>query len=132
MKKILTMSILTGILTLLGCKSNEEKFIENHKVIVYKTPEYFEFEKSAKFKIDEAWKLQKEFSKKNNETPENWLFFIIDGNYVFSSNIQPQIPQVSVNGLWVNSKSGEVKKVQLGDFLRYYDSYNGDGKIFPF
>ena len=120
------------LFTLLGCKSNEEKFIENHKVIVYNTSEYLEFEKNAKFKIDEAWKLQKEFSKNNNEIPENWLFFIIDGNYVFSSNIQPQIPQVSVNGLWVNSKSGEVKKVQLGDFLRYYDSYNGDGKIFPF
>ncbi len=126
------MSIITSFLIFLGCKTEEEKFLEKHRVLFYDTPEYIEFEKDATIKIDSAWKMQKDFSKKNNQIPENWLFFVIDENYVFTSNFQPKIPQASVNGLWVNSKTGKIKRIQLGNFLRYYKSYNGDGIIFPF
>ena len=39
MKKIIFMLIFSSILSLLGCKSKEEKFLENHKVILYDTKE---------------------------------------------------------------------------------------------
>jgi hypothetical protein len=126
------MSILTSILALIGCKNDEKIFLQKNKIYYYGTKEFNEYEKSTHIKLDEAWNIQKEYARKNNQTPENWLFFIINDNYVFNSAINPKESKVFLGGIWVNSKTGDAKPSDLKILLKYKTAYNGDGEKFPF
>ncbi|MDY3353204.1 hypothetical protein PG661_04085 [Riemerella anatipestifer] len=104
--------------------------MKNHKIILYNTDEFKKFESNSVIKLEEAWDIQKKVAIKRNKNPKNWLFFVIDDNYVFTSIFQPKIPEASIGGIWINSKTGEVKEVNSDICLRYKDAYNGDGKEF--
>lgn len=132
MKKKIFMSLFSLIISFIGCKSNEEKFLQENKVYYYDTKDFEEFEENAPIKLNRAWQIQKEYSKKNGQTPENWLFFVVNDNYVFSSALNPKAAFVFLGGIWVNSKTGEAKKVNSEVTLKYKNVYNGDGKKFPF
>lgn len=58
--------ILTTLLTLLGCKTKEEKYLQKHQVIFCKTSEFEQFVKNAKVKPTQARDLMIEFANKNN------------------------------------------------------------------
>ncbi len=132
MKKIIYMSIFTTLLTLFGCKSKEESFLQKNIVIYYGTKEFEEFEKKSNVKLVKAWQIQKEYLEKNNQLSENWLFFVINDSYVFNSAVNPKEAKVFLKGLWVDSKTGEVKLSDSKIRLTYGKAYNGDAKQFPF
>lgn len=119
MKKIIM--ILSAILTLLGCKSEEKKFLENHKVIFYKSEEYQNFEKQVKINIKIAYKIAFNYAIENNLEPMCRMFFVIDNHYVFTSYFNEKIPNASISGIWVNATTGEPKLVK-GDLrlIAYY------------
>ena len=91
MKKIIFIVTFSSIFSLLGCKSEEEKFLENHKVILYDTKEAELFINNSVIKPMEASKIQREFALKNNRHPEMHTFFIVDNYYVFTSYFLPKI-----------------------------------------
>ncbi|WP_449387460.1 hypothetical protein [Chryseobacterium lineare] len=132
MKKIIYMSIFSTIFTLFGCKSKEEKFLQENKIIYYDSKEFEDFEKKANISIVEAWRIQKEYSKEKHQNPENWLFFIINDYYVFNSALTPKEAKAFVGGVWVDSKTGEARFKKSKIRLRYKNGYNGDGYRFPF
>ena len=115
------MSIITTFLSFFSCKSKEEKYLENHKVILYGTKEFDKFESIANIKLDKAVDIQIEFAKKNHEDPKS-IFFIIDDYYVFSMQYNEKTPYVSINGIWVNVNNGDVKHLTESDITlrRYY------------
>lgn len=123
---------ISTIFSLIGCKNKEEKFIEKNKILYYGTKEFEEFQKNVPIKLHKAWSIQKEYAKESNQTPEGWLFFIIGDNYVFNSAINPKEAKVFLGGVWVNSKTGEVKYSSSKISLKYKKAYNGDGEKFPF
>ena len=90
MKKIIFIVTFSSIFSLLGCKSEEEKFLENHKVIPYDTKEAELFINNSVIKPMEASKIQREFALKNNRHPEMHTFFIVDNYYVFTSYFLPR------------------------------------------
>lgn len=126
------MSILTSFITFVGCKSEKDKFFQENKIIYYGTTEFKKFEKNAPIKLDEAWNIQKDYAKKNNQISENWLFFSINDYYVFNSSLNPKESKTFINGIWVNSKTGEVRQNDSKIMLNYKNAYNGDGEKFPF
>lgn len=132
MKKIIYMSIFTTLSTLIGCKSNEEKFLQENKVIYYGTKEFEDFEKKSNVNLSEAWKIQKEYSKINHQVPENWLFFIVNEDYIFNSALSPMERKSFLGGCWVNSKTGVARFNTSKQRLEYKKAYNGDGEKFPF
>jgi hypothetical protein len=132
MKKYIIMSILTQLLGVLGCMSNEDKFIKQNKVIYYGTSEFTEFQSHAIIKIDSAWKIQKKYAEENNKIPENWLFFIVNDSYVFNSSINPKEAKTFIGGIWINSKTGKSTFNNSKVRLKYKKAYNGDGQKFPF
>lgn len=133
MKKIIKyMCVLTSFFAFIGC-SKEEKFLQKNKVIYYGTNEFIEFEKNATIPLNKAWNIQKKYALDRNVNPENWLFFfVINDFYVFTSILQPKIPNASTGGIWVNSKTGEIKEIKSDINLKYKDAYNGDGDNFLF
>ncbi|MDH2208714.1 MULTISPECIES: hypothetical protein [Empedobacter] len=90
MKKIILMSIFSSIISFISCKSNEDKYAKENSIIYFETKEFEEFEKKSPIKLEEAWNIQKKYMKKNNQIPENWLFFVINDYYVFNSSINPK------------------------------------------
>lgn len=116
--------ILSSILTFLGCKNKEEKFLETHTVIFYNSPQYKEFEKTSKVKIKEANKIQANFAIKNDKEPEMYSFFVVDNQYVFTSYFHPKIPDASTRGIWVDATTGEAKYIEEQVWLKAYDAYN--------
>ncbi len=74
MKKIIYMGLLTSILTFLGCKSEEEKILESHQILFYKTNEFENFINEAKIKPEEAKKIMIDFAK-NNDFRKPHLFY---------------------------------------------------------
>lgn len=70
MKKILFMSILSIMLSLVGC-NREKKYLKEHQVIYYGTFEFEKFEKNAKINKEKAYKLGLTFSNKNGFTMGN-------------------------------------------------------------
>ena len=132
MKKIIFMLIFSSILSLLGCKSKEEKFLENHKVILYDTKEAELFINNSVIKPMEASKLQEEFALKNNKAPEMYTFFIVDNYYVFTSYFQPKIPNASIKGIWVDATTGKAKYVLEDIRIRAYKPYTEKENAYPF
>ena len=126
------MTIIAGLFAFFGCKTDEEKFIEKNKIIYFGTNEFTKFEANAVIKIDSVWKIQKKYAEEKNKSPENWLFFIIDDNYVFNSSITPKESKTFIRGIWINSKTGEAKYNNSEIRLRYKKAYNGDGKKFTY
>lgn len=132
MKKIISVIyIFLNLIIQNICNNPKNKIMENN-IIYYNSNEFKLFENQAKTKLSDAWEIQKKYAKERNEQPKNWLFFVIDKNYVFTSIFQPKIPQASAGGIWVNSETGDVKEVKSDQNLRYKDAYNGDGKEFFF
>jgi hypothetical protein len=123
MKKIIYMTILSTILSFFGCKTKEEKFLEKHQVLFCKTDAFESFIEKAEIKPDIAKNLMIDYTNKNNLPPSAYLYFIIDGYYAFTNYTHPKIPEAHTGNIWVNSKTGEIKHIEDGAFLRAYNSY---------
>ncbi|MBI9059800.1 MAG: hypothetical protein JEZ01_18695 [Labilibaculum sp.] len=124
MKKILFMGIIISILTFLGCKSKEEKFLENNKVLFCKTEEFESFIKKSRVTPEKAWDLMVEYTEKENVQQPHLFYFIIDGHYVFTNYVHLKIPDAYTGGIWVNSENGKVKEVKDGVFIKAYYKYD--------
>lgn len=107
-------------------------YADKHHIITYNSDEFKKFEAGAAVKLKQAWDIQKKYAMDKGEPPAGWLFFVIDGNYVFTSMFRPKIPEASTGGIWVNSETGEVKETDADAYIRYKDAYNGDGHPFYF
>jgi hypothetical protein len=123
MKKIIYMTILSTILSFFGCKTKEEKYLEKHQVLFCKTDTFEAFVEKAEIKPDIAKNLMIDYTNKNNLPPSAYLYFIIDGYYAFTNYIHPKIPEAYTGNIWVNSKTGEIKLIEKGVFLKAYNSY---------
>jgi len=123
MRKINFIVIISFLTIFLGCKSKEEKFLEKHQVLFYQTKDFESFVKEAKIKPEEAWDLMVGYSKSNQINQPHLLFFIIDGNYTFTSYMHPKIPDAYTGGIWVNANTGDIKEVKNGIFLQAYNKY---------
>ncbi|MGX5687144.1 hypothetical protein ACWKWW_21555 [Chryseobacterium cucumeris] len=132
MKELIYIVSICSLFSLLGCKSKEQKFLDNHKVILYETKEAEDFINTANIKPDEAKQIQAAFAIKNNKKPESYSFFIIDNNYVFTSYFHPKVPEASTSGIWVDSKTGIAKYIETGIWLRAYKPYLENGESYPF
>ncbi len=132
MNILIKMTILGMGFLFIGCKSDNQKFLENHRVILYHTNEANSFIKKAKIKPSEAKKIQANFAFKNNNKPEMYSFFIIDNYYVFTSYFQPKIPNASVKGIWVDAFTGEAKYVKKNIKLKYNKPFLEEDERFPF
>ncbi len=102
------------ILTLTSCSNGEEKM----DIIAYGTPEFEEFVKNAPISLDEAWEIQLDFYKNNPKKMEyslykqnSVMYFIVDNYYVYTLRplMKTKPKGELINGIWVNSVSGEVK-----------------------
>ncbi|MHC5311073.1 hypothetical protein ACYSNM_13610 [Myroides sp. LJL116] len=131
MKKIIGLSILCCILSIVSCETTQSKFLQENDIIYYGTKEFEAFEKNAPIKLHHAWKIQKQFALERNELPENWLFFVINNYYVFNSSIEPKQREVFLKGIWVNAENAEVLESDSLLLLEYKNGYNGDAEKFP-
>lgn len=62
--------------------------------------------------MDKAWELQIKYYIDNSEEETGApLFFIIDNYYVFSPYRNAKIPEVRLEGICVNSNTGERKYI---------------------
>lgn len=132
MRKLTIIYIFLSLILQTNCNNPKNQNIQKNDVILYNSEEFKLFESNAKIKLEEAWKIQKKYAQDKNENPKNWLFFVIDGNYAFTSIFEPKIPEASIGGVWVNSKTGKVTEVKSDESIRYEKAYNGDGKEFFF
>ncbi|MGB5919912.1 hypothetical protein [Arcobacter sp.] len=112
LKNYLTIILL--ILTLTSCSKCEEKM----EIIAYGTPEFEEFIKNAPIGLKESWKIQLDFYKRNPKKMEyniykqnSILYFIVNKYYVYTLKplMKTKPKGELLNGIWVNSISGEVK-----------------------
>ncbi len=118
------MSIFTSFLSFIGCgKTEEEKYLEKHQVFFYKTKEFNDFENNTIIKLEEAFKIQTKFAKQNKEEHKRYMYFTIDGFYVFSLFRYNKTPVASTGGIWVDSKTGQVKYVKEEVLLKAYSFY---------
>ncbi|MBN2486493.1 MAG: hypothetical protein JXB34_11020 [Bacteroidales bacterium] len=93
--------------------------MEHMEIIHYGTEAFNSFENLSPIKKEEARKLCIDFCNKNDIKGGNSpLFFIIDSFYVFSPYNNPKIPEVSLTGIWVNAKTGEVKYIKNHQKIR--------------
>ncbi|WP_428740047.1 hypothetical protein [Sulfurimonas sp.] len=108
------LTIIFMILTLTSCSNGEEKM----DIIAYGTPEFEEFVKNAPISLDEAWEIQLDFYKNNPKKMEyslykqnSVMYFIVDNYYVYTLRplMKTKPKGELINGIWVNSVSGEVK-----------------------
>ena len=122
-KKIL-IGTLTSIFTLFGCQTAQEKFLKKHDVFYAKTKEFNEFITKAKIKPQDARKLMGKYINKNNlKGLGGEMFFIIDGHYSYTIDIQLKFPAANTRGIWVNAENGQVKEVKDGIFLKAFNKY---------
>lgn len=132
MKNLINVVLIFTLLFFLGCKSKEQKFLDNHKVILYHTKEATDFINTAKIKPEEAKIIQVNFAIKNNKKSGLYNFFIIDGNYIFTSYFHPKIPEASTNGIWVDATTGNTRSVNTGIWLKAYKPYLENGEFYQF
>ncbi len=114
------MVILISIVNFLGCKSEEEKFLDNHEIVFCETDEFKNFIAEATIKPERAKEIMIDFARKNNVRPPHLLYFIIDEYYVFTSYVHLKIPEASTTGIWVHANTGKIKEVKNGLFLKAY------------
>lgn len=112
-----------SILTLFGCKTKEEIYLNKHKVIFANTKEFDAYINTAIIKPIDAKKLMLDYVNNNSLQPESSLFFIIDDYYTFTNYFHPKIPEAYTGKIWISSKTGEVKLMPDGLYLRAYYSY---------
>ena len=113
--------ILITFLTFFSCKSKEEKYLKDHKVILCYTlnddkniiDQALEFEKNSKIKFKDASNIYIDYLREKKEIKETnydkiiYPKLIIDGNYVYSF-INMKTLDIAVFGLWINSENGEI------------------------
>lgn len=117
------MSIFISILSFLGCKSKEERFLDSHQILFCKTDKFKKFLFEAKIKPEEAKEMMIDFAEKNNIRKPHLLYFVIDEHYVFTSYAHLKVPEASTKGIWVNANNGKIKEVKNGLFIRAYHKY---------
>lgn len=105
MRKII---LIYAIITI-SCNSNKQEIMN---IIHFDTDEFKKFEESVSIKKEDAWNLHKEFCKKNKEEWGGALYFVVNGNYVFSNYAKPKMNQASLNGIWVDAKTGKISIVK--------------------
>ncbi|MCP4970057.1 MAG: hypothetical protein GY932_05610 [Arcobacter sp.] len=127
MKYILS-KIFILILLFLGCENtnikNQEKELEetNMEVILYGTKEFDEFiNKKPNISLERAWEIHQKYLNKNLNEDINDINFIIDDYYVFSNFIEYKLMEASVEGIWIHSQTGEIKKVSNSKKISLYE-----------
>ena len=113
-KELIYITSICSLLPFLGCKSKEQNFLDNHKIIHYSTKDVGDCIKNAEIKPEEAKQIQADFTIRNNKQSESYHFFILDNNYVFTSYFHPKVPESATNGIWVDSKTGIAKYMETG------------------
>lgn len=104
-QKIFITGLLVSIIT--GCEEGKKM-----DIIYYGTSEFSEFIEKSEIKLDEAWDLQlKYYSDKSQEPIGSPLFFIINQQYLFSPYYNPKIPEVSIQGVAIDSITGKVEYI---------------------
>lgn len=115
--------ILSSILTFLGCKNKEKKFLEEHEVLLCSslkifpknklTDEVIKFEKSHNITFNQASNIYLKFSgrklKKSNLNESDIILpsLIIDKYYVYSfKNIK--MLKIATFGIWIDADTGEI------------------------
>lgn len=87
---------------------------DNVKVIAYGTHAFTEYVKNAPVSLDAAWKLQAQYdSDKEMKKIAAPLFFIINDKYLFTPYFNNKIPEVHLQGISVDCKSGKVAYINL-------------------
>jgi len=129
MKKIIFMLTFSSIFSLLGCKSEEEKFLENHKVFPC-SPEIVQ-EKKYKISIKKSNDLYVKYlydTKKSKDLNYDETFLsptlIVDDHYVYSFHNLIE-KKVAVFGVWINANTGKITNCNEYIWLKEED-------IFPF
>jgi len=116
---------LISIFTFLGCQTAQEKFLKKHNVLYAKTNEFDEFITKAKIKPNDARRLVANYIHENNlKGLGGELFFIIDGHYTYTIDIQPKLPAANTRGIWMNAENGNVKHVKEGILLKVFKAYD--------
>lgn len=123
MRKIVVICIVI----IISC--NNIKTPESMNVICFDTEEFIDFERNAKINKEEAWLLQIEYCQQNNLEWGSPLYFVLDGNYIFSEYVIPKMNRAGLNGIWVNANTGEVKKVEKKTEVIQSKGYHWRGKI---
>ena len=125
-KKIIIMSLL--FLTI-GCNDIKEKKMN---VIYHGTKEFDSFVKQVPISLNKAYELSNEFYKNNKgESKEHFfsLYFIVNDYYVFSPYVNLKIPNTNITGIWVDSKTGEVKYIENDTEFRRKSQFGWSGWI---
>ena len=118
------MGIIMSFLNLLGCKFGDYKHIDKNQILFCKTNEFENFVSKANIKPEEARNIVYDFAKNHNyDIVPKLLYFVIQEHYVFTSYIQPKVPEVGVVGIWVNANTEEAKEVDEGFPIMAYDEY---------
>lgn len=98
------------------------------EIIFYGTEEFKKFESNNVISIEKAWLLQIQYYKDKNQNLKFPLYFVVDGNYVFSPYSNPKIPEASLTGVWVNATTGEVKYVENSQKIKPKSQFGWKGK----
>jgi lipoprotein len=125
MKKIIFILTFSSIFSLLGCKSEEEKFLENHEVFPC-SPKIVQ-EKKYRISIKKANDLYIKYlydrkEIKDLDYDETLLSptLIVDDHYVYSfQNLVMQ--KVAVFGIWINANTGEITTYDKSIWLKEKD-----------
>lgn len=107
--------ILLIIIGLISCNNKGSKM----EIIAYGTLEFKEFVRTAPISLDKAWDKQlKYYAKQGKKEVGSPLFFIVDKKYLFSPYYNPKIPEVRLEGVAVDSQTGEVSYIKENKKLR--------------
>lgn len=98
-------------------------------VICFDTEAFVEFEGKANVNKEKAWGLQIEFCKKNKLEWGGALYFVIEGNYIFSDYAIPKMNRAGLNGIWVNANTGKVTRIENRTEVIQSDGYYWRGEI---
>ncbi len=95
--------------------------------IEYGTPEFSEFVKNASISLDESWRLQLDFAKKNYSENDYRmhkkyaaLIFIVDDHYVYTMehSLSKMLKGYLLKGIWVNTNTGKVFKNDKSPYIK--------------
>ena len=108
---------------------NNIKTPDSMNIICFDTDKFVDFEMNAKINKEEAWDLQIEFCQQNNLEWGSPLYFVLDGNYIFSKYVHSKMNRAGLNGIWVNANTGKVIKVEQRTEVIQSNGYHWRGKI---
>lgn len=124
MKKIISLLIMVSIFS---C-SPKMSYVDGHEILKYGTKDFEEFEKNATIKKEKAWEIYYERQRISQVHVMQWLFFVIDKDYVFSGAVDPKTRKVELSGLRINSETGEVKLQNSEIMIKYENAFTLEGK----